>query len=53
MSSARRAGPRDAPGFDQRCSAVIGPDSFEFVAQLAESPGEWQDDPRTVYRRHT
>ena len=42
---------RDHPGFDQRCFATLGPDSFEFVAQLAETPGEWQDDLRTIYRR--
>jgi hypothetical protein len=42
---------RDQPGFDQRCFATLGPDSFEFVAQLAETPGEWQDDLRTIYRR--
>ena len=29
----------------------LGPDEFEFVHQLAEAPGEWQDDLRTVYRR--
>jgi hypothetical protein len=42
---------RDAPGFDQRAYAELGPDEFEFVHQLAEAPGEWQDDLRTVYRR--
>ncbi len=42
---------RNDPGFDQRSYATIGPDSFEFVAQIAETPGEWQDDLRTIYRR--
>jgi hypothetical protein len=31
--------------------AKLGPDEFELVAQLAETPGEWQDDLRTIYRR--
>src|SRR3954468_14769637 len=35
---------RDAPGFDQRFSAKLGPDVFEGVHQLAEAPGDWQDD---------
>jgi hypothetical protein len=42
---------RDHPGFDQRSYAELGPDEFEFVAQLAETPGQWQDDLRTIYRR--
>jgi hypothetical protein len=42
---------RDHPGFEQRSHAKLGPDSFEFVHQLAEAPGEWQDDMRTTYRR--
>ena len=42
---------RDHPGFDQRSYAKLGPDEFEFVHQLAETPGEWQDDLRTTYRR--
>ena len=42
---------RNAPGFEQRAYAELGPDGFEFVAQLAETPGEWQDDLRTIYRR--
>jgi hypothetical protein len=42
---------RNDPGLDQRSYAKIGPDSFEFVSQLAEAPGEWQDDMRTIYRR--
>jgi hypothetical protein len=42
---------RDHPGFDQRSHADLAPDSFEFVHQLAETPGEWLDDMRTIYRR--
>jgi hypothetical protein len=42
---------RDAPGFDQRFSAAIGADSFEGLAQLARTPGEWQDDLKVIYRR--
>ena len=42
---------RDHPGFDQRFSARLGPDAFEGVFQLAEAPGEWQDDMRVTYRR--
>ena len=42
---------RDAPGFDQRYSATLGPDAFEGVWQLARSPGDWQDDLKVSYRR--
>ncbi len=42
---------RDAPGFDQRFSATLGPDAFEGLAQLARAPGEWRDDLRVTYRR--
>jgi hypothetical protein len=42
---------RDHPGFDQRMSAEIAPDGFVAQYQLAEAPGEWKDDLRTVYRR--
>jgi hypothetical protein len=44
---------RDAPGFDQRSSGTLAPDEFEFVSQLAETPGEWRDDLRTIYRRRS
>lgn len=44
---------RDHPGFDQRTYAEVGPDRFEVVAQLAETPGDWVDDLRTSYRRAT
>jgi len=44
---------RDDPGFDQRSVAELGPDAFELVSQLAEAPGEWRDDLRTIYRRRT
>ena len=47
----RRTYGRDHPGFDQRSYAKLGPDGFEFVFQLAETPGEWVDDLRTTYRR--
>lgn len=42
---------RDAPGFDQRYSATLAPDTFEGQFQLAETPGDWQDDLRVIYRR--
>jgi hypothetical protein len=42
---------RDAPGFDQRFSATIAPDSFEGLYQLAETPGDWRDDLKVTYRR--
>jgi hypothetical protein len=42
---------RNSPGFDQRSSAKLAPDEFEFVHELAETPGEWRDDLRTIYRR--
>ena len=42
---------RDAPGFDQRFSATLGPDAFEGRWQLAETPGEWKDDLKVTYRR--
>jgi hypothetical protein len=42
---------REQPGFDQRFSATLGPDRFEGVFQLAETPGEWQDDMTVSYRR--
>ena len=42
---------RDAEGFDQRFTAEIDPDEFTGLAQLALTPGEWQDDLRVVYRR--
>jgi hypothetical protein len=44
---------RDHPGFDQRMAAEIGRDEFVAQYQLAEAPGEWKDDLRTVYRRRT
>ena len=34
---------RDHPGFEQRLSATIAPDTFEGLWQLAESPGDWRD----------
>ena len=42
---------RDAPGFDQRYSAELGPDTFEGLFQLATTPGDWQDDLKVTYRR--
>src|SRR5215210_8863941 len=35
---------RDHPGFDQRFSATLGSDAFEGQWQVAETPGDWQDD---------
>ena len=42
---------RNHPGFDQRARAELGPDTFELVHQLAETPGDWKDDLRVTYRR--
>ena len=42
---------RDAPGFDQRMTAKLAPDTFEGVVEVAETPGEWKDDLKVVYRR--
>jgi hypothetical protein len=42
---------RDAPGFDQRFSATLGRDAFEGLWQLAETPGDWRDDLKVIYRR--
>ena len=42
---------RDHPGFAQRFSAKLGPDSFEGLWQLARTPGEWKDDLKVSYRR--
>ena len=42
---------RDHPGFDQRFIATLGPEVFEGVVQLAETPGDWRDDMKIVYRR--
>ena len=42
---------RNDPGFDQRFSARLAHDSFEGLAQLARTPGDWQDDLKTIYRR--
>ena len=43
---------RDAPGFDQRFVATLGPDGFEGLSQLARTPGDWRDDLKVTYRRH-
>lgn len=42
---------RDHEGFDQRATATLAPDEFEFVSELAEKPGEWRRDLVTTYRR--
>jgi hypothetical protein len=42
---------RDRPGFDQRFTARLAPDVFEGMHQLAETPGDWQDDMTVTYRR--
>ncbi len=42
---------RDHPGFDQRFSATLAPDSFAGLWQLARTPGDWQDDLQVTYRR--
>ena len=42
---------RDDPEFAQRLEAVVEPQGFVAQYQLARTPGDWQDDLRTVYRR--
>jgi hypothetical protein len=42
---------RDDPAFAQRFTATLGQDSFEGLWQLAQTPGEWQDDLKISYRR--
>jgi hypothetical protein len=42
---------RDAPGFDQRFTATLGHDVCEGMHQIAETPGDWQDDMKVTYRR--
>ena len=42
---------RDAPGFDQRIVGTLHPEEWVFLCQVAETPGEWKDDLRAVYRR--
>ena len=42
---------RDAPGFDQRIIGTLHPEEWVFQCQVAETPGEWKDDLRAVYRR--
>jgi hypothetical protein len=42
---------RDHPGFEQRMSATLAHDGFEARYQLAETPGDWKDDLKVVYRR--
>jgi hypothetical protein len=44
---------RDQPGFDQRGAATLAPDTFVFQYQLAETPGDWKDDLKTIYRRRS
>jgi hypothetical protein len=42
---------RNHPGFDQRFSAKLGQDIVEGLWQLAETPGDWQDDLKVTYGR--
>jgi len=42
---------RDTPEFDQRFSAALAHGAFDGLWQLAETPGDWQDDLRVTYRR--
>ena len=42
---------REEPGFDQRSTAWLGQDSFEVLAELAETPGNWVEDLRVTFRR--
>ena len=42
---------RDHPTFAQRYAATVSPDSFEGLWQIAETPGDWKDDLKVIYRR--
>ena len=42
---------REEPGFHQRFTAKLGLDTFEGLAQLAETPGDWVDDLKIIFRR--
>jgi hypothetical protein len=42
---------REQPGFDQRSTARLAPDVFEAEVEYAETPGDWQHDMKTTYRR--
>jgi hypothetical protein len=42
---------REHPGFDQRFSATLADDVFEGLSELAQTPGEWRDDLKVIYRR--
>jgi hypothetical protein len=42
---------REEPGFDQRSTARLGQDSFEVLAELAETPGDWVEDMKVTFRR--
>jgi hypothetical protein len=42
---------RDDPAFAQRYSATPDDAGYEGLWQLAETPGEWKDDLKVVYRR--
>jgi hypothetical protein len=42
---------RQQAGFDQRFSAKLAADTFEGVAELAETPGNWIVDLTTTFRR--
>lgn len=39
------------PEFAQRFEAELGPQEFTGQWQMAETPGEWTDDLRVIYRR--
>jgi hypothetical protein len=42
---------RDDPAFSQRFSATPEHDRFVGQWQLAETPGDWKDDLKVIYRR--
>jgi hypothetical protein len=42
---------RDDPQFAQRMEAAVEQDGFVAQYELARTPGDWQPDLRTVYRR--
>ncbi|HWM11316.1 MAG TPA: hypothetical protein VNO82_18300 [Solirubrobacteraceae bacterium] len=44
---------RDDPTFAQRYSATPDDAGYEGLWRLAETPGEWKDDLKVVYRRQS
>ena len=42
---------RDGAEFDQRFTATPAPDIFVGQWEMAETPGDWKDDLKVIYRR--